>query len=348
MTFIVTSQNKYIYVEDFGALGNAKNRNAEAFLKCFNYAIKNNKTVKFKGGIYVLEKTININLPENKSLNIEGNNSLIKMIPFKNKSTDYHYFGFHCEDGSESTNNQVSISNLNFDASSFVPVWMPKNFFELKIVKAVNFFDIYKVTLTNCNFNNIFGYGVISYGVVNMTYQNVNFRDVGGHFPLENQYDRYGDAIYFSIYDLENRGRNRKVTNLRIMNCIIQGYSTNFNGNFASRIGVCLEGYKSASVQGQKVNVLIKDSQIQYYDRSIHQEALNADFIIENVLISDYESYFVNVYSKGSVLFKNCTIKNPLKNNPQQERFGNGKIKSFTKDDYIVKFKYYNTKIVNE
>jgi hypothetical protein len=172
--------------------------------------------------------------------------------------------------------------------------------------------------------NDICGYGIRLKNFVSATINKVNERNVGGHFPVENGNDSFGDGIWLGHYDVQTVRQSRKSSYAKISNCLIQAYNAQTNGNFASRCGITVEGFNSHAPD-ILMKVDVDNSTISDYDRNLHVEGISSNIKYTNCNIRNFFGIAIIVSSvKTALAYDHCNASNLLAPNPKQERYGLG------------------------
>lgn len=204
---------QHINVLDFGAKGDGKADDTQAFIKAIKASVSASKAcyVPKTNQHYVLDNTVRVELRSGQSLTLLSNGATIKTSPSIKASAssvwkltpsynEYAMFSLGpAADNKAFPNNfgnnnkiQVEIDGLVFDANSHARGANPAH--GNLIVSALDV-SAETIHITNCEFHNIIGYGVRTYGV--KRYQNTNnlFENVGGRAVAPST-DAYGDAIF--------------------------------------------------------------------------------------------------------------------------------------------------------
>jgi hypothetical protein len=268
-------------------------------------------------------------IPSQLKLTIDGKRSII--IVDKKAATaaqETYVMAFKCSDNN-SLNSSITIKNLNIKAPEILPQWTNINYNAHKLVIAIETDGVYAVNISNCKLNDICGYGIRLKNFVAANIVGVTEMNVGGHFPIENGNDSFGDGIWLGHYDVQNVRRTRKNTKAAISNCIIKGYNTATNGNFASRSGITVEAFNSFAPD-IIMNLSVKNSIISDYDRNLHVEGISSKINYSNCKIRNFFGIALVVKSiNTSLTYNRCTASGLLKANPKQERYGLGGVMQF-------------------
>ncbi|MCP2029197.1 hypothetical protein L1276_004381 [Flavobacterium sp. HSC-32F16] len=312
----VTFQNDIIIenkisVLDFGALGNGIADDSDAFEKAILYCVKNGKTLyipKSKKS-YNLNKSIRIELVRGDKIKIISNQAIIspkitdtrsayKLTPFKEHvfiSIGRKINSIHTlENPDENIGTEIFISGLIIDGV------------QQEITKNVDSFDddIYiaaqliaeKVSVENCVFTNILGYGLRIHDVLNSTITKCKFKNVGGRgytqFANKIDMDAFGDAIYHAKVS-EN-------ANITINDCSFEGKISNKK---RSRSALTFE-YSIFPY-----NVSMNNIDIQGYAKCLHiEETAKTIFRLNNVKFKDFNFAIANVLNDSSKIYLNKSI----------------------------------------
>jgi hypothetical protein len=281
------------------------------------------------GGIYRVQSGNYWTIPNKLKLTIDGNRSTI--IVDKKASVlaqETYIMAFKCSDDN-SLDTRVTIKNLNIKAPAILPRWTNTDYKAHRLVIAIETDGVYTVNISNCKLSDICGYGIRLKNFVTAIIDGVTENNVGGHFPIENGNDSFGDGIWLGHYDVQNVRQSRRNTNAKISNCTIKGYNTSTNGNFASRSGITLEAFNSFAPD-ILMNVSVTNTTISDYDRNLHVEGISSRINYSNCKITDFFGIALIVKSINTHLtYDKCTAFGLLKANPKQERYGLGGVMQF-------------------
>ncbi len=264
-------------------------------------------------------------VPDKINLQIDGKGAVIEVAKEAAEVAQETYvMAFKCTETSNSLNSKISIKNLNIKAPAIEPQWTNTDYHEHKLVMAIETDGIYTVNINNCTLNNICGYGIRLKNFVAANLDHVIEKNVGGHFPVENGFDSFGDGIWLGHYDVETVRTSRKSSYAKITNCVIQGYDTGTNGNFASRCGITVEGFASHAPD-IIVKVDVSNCTISDYDRNLHVEGISSNINYTNCKLRNFFGIALVVNSvKTALTYDNCDAAGLLLANPKQERYGLG------------------------
>ena len=310
---IKNDKNATVSILKYGAVGDGVTDNSAAFEKAIVYCIKNNKTLyvpKTKKS-YNIAKTIRVALSKNDKIRILSNQALITAGNIENSSA-YNLTTFRehiflslgrkinsikkAEKVDQYTGTQISISGLVFDGI--------KQKYPDQILSFDN--DIYigvqliaeRVTLTDCVFKNIFGYGIRIHEVSDSRVERCKFLNVGGRgatlFANKIDIDGLGDAIYHAKVN-EN-------ANILINDCQIVGKKYN---NKRSRCAITFEYSKFP------YKVKLEKLSISGFAKCLHIEETSAGiFHINNVNMVDFNFGIANVLNDNAEIYlNNCSMK---------------------------------------
>lgn len=303
-----------ISVLDFGALGDGKTDDSEAFQKAILFCIKNGKTLvvpKTKKS-YNLFKTIRVSLSKNDKIKIISNQAVIKPGSLVNNSaynlTQFKEHVFLSIGRKINTLTDDNTSDRNYGTSIIIEGLIFDGINQ-KIVENLASYegDIYvavqflaeEVKISRCEFRNIYGYAVRIHEVSNCVIQNCKFNNVGGRGSTffvnkVGDFDAFGDAIYHA--------KVKPGAKILIENCSLIGKKSN---NKRSRCGVTFEYSKVP------YKVYLKNLNIEGYAKCLHvEETAATSFQIEGVSMKDFNFAIANVLNDNTEMYlKNCTIK---------------------------------------
>ncbi|MEJ7559105.1 MAG: hypothetical protein WKF66_12415 [Pedobacter sp.] len=280
-------------------------------------------------GTYYIQSGNYWTIPSQLKLTIDGKGSTI-IVDKKAAAVaqETYVMAFKCSDNN-SLNSSITIKNLNIKAPEILPQWTNTNYQAHRLVIAMETAGVSAVNIINCKLNDICGYGIRLKNFLSATISGVIETNVGGHFPIENGNDSFGDGIWLGHYDVQNVRRTRKNTNATISSCIIKGYNTATNGNFASRSGITVEAFNSFAPD-IVMNVNVKNSTISDYDRNLHVEGISSKITYSNCKIRNFFGIALVIKSINTNLtYDKCTASGLLKANPKQERYGLGGVMQF-------------------
>lgn len=315
-SFSFSTQEKFIVekkisVLDFGAKGNGIIDDSDAFEKAIIYCIKNQKTLYIPKTeqSYNLNKTIRVELLKGEKIKIVSNNATItpkssdtksayKLTPFKE-----HVFIsigrkinsiYKRENATENIGTEIFISGLIIDGIQ-QQVKNDVNSFDDDIYIATQFVAE-KVSVENCVFKNIMGYGLRIHDVLNSNIKKCKFINVGGRgytqFANKVDMDGFGDAIYHAKVS-----ENAKIV---IKDCFFEGKITNKK---RSRSALTFE-YSTFPYDVSMSNV-----HIQGYAKCLHiEETAKTIFRLNNVRLKDFNFAIANVLNDSSIIYLEKSI----------------------------------------
>jgi hypothetical protein len=304
--------NDSVSVLDFGAIGNGTVDDSDAFQKAIIYCIRTKQIlyVPKTSKSYNLNKTIRVSLSRGEKIKIISNEAIITpkitdiSTAFKLTSFKEHVFISigrefssinSIESSEENEGTEIDISGLVLDGLN------------QEITENVTSYnnDIYigaqfvaeKVSIQNCVFKNIFGYGVRIHKVSDSKIKKCKFIDVGGRgltpFANQSDLDAFGDAIFHAKVNAN--------ANIVIEDC---GFYGKKNNNKRSRSALTFE----FSLFPYKVN--LKKLDIQGFAKCLHiEETAVTVFELENVKMRDFNFGIVNVLNDATeVYLNNCAV----------------------------------------
>jgi hypothetical protein len=306
--------------------------NAYTIYKCINGAIRlKTPVVVFPfSGTYTVKTSNYWVVPSDFNLQIDGRGATIKVDKFATTLAQETYvMAFKCTEDLNSMNSKFKLKNLNIQAPDILPQWTNTDYYGgHRLVMAIETDGIHTVDVRDCRLNDICGYGIRLKNFVSATVDRVIENNVGGHFPIENGFDSFGDALWLGHYDVETVRSSRKATSAKVTNCVFKGYDTQTNGNFASRCGITVEGFHSRR-NDIRMNVDVDNCTISDYDRNLHIEGLSADMVYNNCKLRNFFGIGLVVWSDANVTYHNCIAENVLENNPKVEHYGLGGVMTF-------------------
>jgi len=315
-----------VSVSWFGAKNDCSTNSALQVKNAIYAAINTHAKVSFSSGTYKFDQVIEIDIPENFYLIIEGNGALIKATSqTTSTSSVVNLIRFFTSAGVDTQGTGIFIDNLDFDGSVIKPQFTEPDINAVKRMHALVSEDIFTVSIRNCHFRNIQGSGMKLFNFVYINLENLALKDVGGKFHLENENDSFGDGVYLCQTHLETSRPTRKQSYASISNCQISGYNPLTNGNFASRCGICIEGFGTLN-SDHRVNLKLSNCSISGYDRTFHVEGIDAEVTADALKIENFQSFYLLALGRSESSFNNCHITNRLADNPNQVRLGTGGI----------------------
>jgi hypothetical protein len=312
-------------------ISNKSADNSSILQKGIQAAIKRRSSVVSfpPGGTYRIQSGNYWTIPSSLKLTIDGLKSTI-IVDKKAASIaqETYVIAFKCNDNN-SLQSRITIKNLNVKAPDILPQWTNTNYSAHRLVMAIETDGVHSVNISNCKLTDICGYGIRLKNFVNANITGITETNVGGHFPIENEHDSFGDGIWLGHYDVANVRKTRKNTNVTISNSVIKGYNTATNGNFASRSGITVEAFNSLAPD-IVMNVSVTKTTISDYDRNLHIEGISSKIKYSNCKIRNFFGIALVVKSLYTNLtYDKCTASNLLKVNPKQERYGLGGVMQF-------------------
>ncbi len=295
-----------ISVVFFGAIGDGITDDSDAFQKAIVYCIKNKKTlyVPRTSTNYKLNKTIRISLLSHEKIKIISNQAVI-MPEIINNSSAYKLTAFTenvflsigrkmnsidiFENLEELSDTSIDISGLIFDGAKEKHLERFSSYKQTIYIGAQLIAQ--SVTLNNCEFRNIQGYGLRIHEVSVSKILNCRFINVGGRgdtaFVKGSDFDAFGDAIYHAKVN-----KNAVIT---IEDCVFIGKKTN---NKRSRSALTFE----FSLFPYTIN--LKNLDIGGYAKCMHIEETAATVVkMENVKMKDFNFGIANVLNDKTVMY---------------------------------------------
>lgn len=306
-------QSKAISVKDFGARGDGVHDDSQAIQKAILFSIKQGINCFFPRTkqSYNIRSTIRISLEPNQTVNIISDGAVIKPDGVVLNSSGYNLTSFRehiflsigktinsIRDTSmfgRSVNTKVSITGLSFDGSG-LRYSFPTISFDTDINVGLQILAE-NVTIYNCIFRNIFGYGIRVHNVKNSTISKCSFINVGGRgatpFAKKIDFDGFGDGVYHSL--VKNDG------NISIDGCTFIGMKSKAK---RSRSAITFE----YSTSFYKIN--INKVNIKGFAKCIHIEEFAKTIVaINNSNMSDFNFGIANVLNDKSIInIKNSCI----------------------------------------
>lgn len=92
----------------------------------------------------------------------------------------------------------LEVANLAFDAACVPVQFGARDYNALKIAVGLNVEGLRSFTLKECDFENIYGYGVRCVGIHTVLVSRCTFLNVGGHWYENNDFDAFGDGVYIA------------------------------------------------------------------------------------------------------------------------------------------------------
>jgi hypothetical protein len=230
--------------------------------------------VPFKTSVYTVSSSIIKNLPDNTHITIIGiGKPTIKFIGTGVTAVGGGTDIFRLRATNEaSVNVNVSILGINFDGSNIPEQWTETVFADMKTISAV---DIHAnvVIIEDCVADSFYGYGFkirrYDFAVVNRCTTN----KVGGKWYLTDDYDSFGDSVYFAY-------ANSSKSMAFVTNCSLVGYPS--DRPRLSRIGIAFEYGAS--------QCYINNCFIDGYNRTFHEENCpNISLTIDSVRVDRYD-----------------------------------------------------------
>jgi hypothetical protein len=284
-------------------------------------------------GIYKIMSGNYWTVGDRTNLQIDGNGAILEVDKSAaNVAQETYVLAFRCTD-LNSANSKVLIKDISIRAPGILPNWTDADYKKHKLVIAIETDGIHTVTVERSKLNDICGYGIRLKNFSQAVIDHVDEINVGGHFPIENAFDSFGDGIWLGHYDVQTSRSSRKNSYAKISDCTIRGYNTSLNGNFASRCGITVEGFNSYAPD-VIVKVDVNDCLITDYDRNLHVEGISSNIKYTNCRIRNFFGIALVVKStKTALAYDNCTASGLLAPNAKQERLGLGGAMQF--DSYF-------------
>lgn len=296
----------------FGAVGNGNVDDSNAFQKAIIYCVQNNKVLyipKTKKN-YRLNKTIRIDLIKGQRIKIISNQAILKpnisdtstaykltafnehvFISIGRKINSIHQF----EKPEDNLETEISITGLIIDGGDQIAPEDILSYNDNIYIGAQ--FVAQKVSIDNCVFKNIFGYGLRIHEVSESKITQCKFINVGGRglTPFVNKIDldAFGDAIYHAKVNAN--------ANITIEDCKFFGKKHN---NKRSRSALTFE-FSSFPYTANLKNITIGG-----YAKCLHiEEIAKTTFYLDNVTMKDFNFGVANVLNSESLIYlNNCSI----------------------------------------
>jgi len=278
-------------LKDFGAVGDGKTDNLQAFQRCAKELVKKGGTLIIPYGVYYTSSTIHINYIDGNNLIIKGEkNSQGKSPQIKSSALLDVFFinGYYTNPQGSVRIENVAVIGNNQPYSSKHPFYNRPAF-----QTAFRIVDKSSVYIHNCEVSNVYGNGFYigssdTQGTpLNKRMQycemvgNTIHNTWGAHLSSGSAMnDDYGDGIYITNV---SKGL---IKNNQVINDLAQ--TKQFG-----RSGIVLE-YDTE-------NILVEDNTISGYDRNIHIELAIGNHTIRNNRLtgSDYGICVWNACKKG-------------------------------------------------
>jgi hypothetical protein len=175
------------------------------------------------GGSYSVKSGTYWTVPDKVSLQVLGNGAIIVVEGAAALvSQETYVMAFKCLETSNSLNSRITIKDLNIRAPDIKPLWTNSNYGEHRLVIGIETDGIHTVEVSNCKLDDICGYGIRLKNFVSASIDQVKENNVGGHFPIENGFDSFGDGIWLGHYDVLNKRGSRKNSYAKITNSTIK------------------------------------------------------------------------------------------------------------------------------
>jgi hypothetical protein len=174
-------------------------------------------------GAYIIKSGSYWTVTDKLKLRIAGNGATIVVDGSAALvSQETYVMAFKCLETSKSLNSGICIKDLNVRAPDIKPLWTNPNYAEHRLVIAMETDGIHTVEINNCKMDDICGYGIRLKNFVSASIDHVSEHNVGGHFPIENGFDSFGDGIWLGQYDVKTKRSSRKISYAKITNSTIK------------------------------------------------------------------------------------------------------------------------------
>jgi hypothetical protein len=302
-----------INVRDHGAKGDGKTDDSDAITSAMQLAARSGRKLYIPktNSVYFIQKGIRVPLQKGQKLTIQSNGATLQAARTLRNSTrpiwkltpSYQEFAILSvgpaatqqtfpHNFNNNQNIQIEVDGLHFNGG-YVPAQYQRNPPSV-LVSAIDV-SAAQVIIQNCRFENIWGYGVRSFGVQSYTNQHNTYREVGGR-GIKPAIDAFGDAIFIAAVAPKAQ---IDIAHNELMG--LKGPKQN-----KSRSGITFE----FSVHPYQAT--IRSTQIEGYAKSIHVEEKAASRIkvIESQLL-DANYTIAMVANKQAVMeVQNTLIRN--------------------------------------
>lgn len=288
----------YVNVKDYGAKGDGVNDDSNAFNNAIAYLDSiggGTLLVPQTKSFYNITKVIKVTTNNNISVLGVGNPEIRKTT--RELGLHNYVFNFLVPELTTPTNT-ISVSNITINGIGVPEQWNETEYWDmLTILYGVNI-EGKNILVENCSFKNIYGYGTRMTKYDKAIVNNCDYERVGGHWSINNEYDSFGDCVYFGFSQSANSLAS--VTNTKMV-----GYPS--DRPRLSRIAVTFE-----------FNVgfgFIQNCFMDGYDRGVHVEL--ADKIKLTIDSCEIKRYNVGVFihtGADTVDITNCIFRQNIGN----------------------------------
>lgn len=312
----IAGQKKFsdaVKVYSYGAKGDGQNDDSKALEDALNYCVKYGKTcyIPKSKTYYKVTRTIRVNITAGQKLEIVSDGAVVKAASLDNFKTATIWkisptydekvllsFGPAAANYTDMNTAFAKNAGTALRVTGLVIKGPSDPFPEVPEKNQKTLVGLQtsctQVSIMNCDFRDIYGYGIVSFGVQQYTNSNNTYKEVGGRgktlYAFKEDFDSFGDAIYTALV--------RPGANIRISDCDLTGIQ---RFKRRSRVGITFE-YSTAPY---KVN--IDRCKIRHYAKGMHyEEKARSTTTINNSYIEDVNFGIANIGNAGS----DCTIKN--------------------------------------
>lgn len=280
-----------INVKQFGLVGDGNTDDTSKFGVAVNYGAYNNLKISLNSqDTYYLNETTTVNLPDNE-LHIEGNNSTLSLNSVHAHNTT----------GLDVTCKNIVIRNLNINGNKSIQDQFDEtNYRNLAMINGFVLRNAKNIELYNLDLQNWYGNAIRFYYYKNISINNVNINNVGGHWHEMSGYDAFGDAFTFS--------RHEGDANINIENVNAVG---KYKGDTLSRIGMTF-GPGGGGTADNTTSVNLSNCNFINYDRGIHTEGINGHLDIRynnGTIYSNVAVFTYNGHRNDQVYFNGNNLK---------------------------------------
>jgi hypothetical protein len=296
-----------VSVLSLGAKGDGVSDDAPALQKAISYCIQNRKVcyIPKTSRFYNIRSTVRVPLEPGQSIKITSNGAIIKPVGPLNSSGAFKLTSFNenifLSIGKQlpsvkdpavlklSEGTAIDITGLIIDGSYLQEVPAPTNF-NTPILMGIQALAE-TVNMSDCTFQNIYGYGMTIYNVKNSKLNNCKFLNVGGRgaTPFAQKIDRdaFGDGVHYTLVKADGV--------ITIQNCIFNGKKVQ---NKRSRSAITFE-YSTLPYK-----VFLTNDKIAGFAAGIHIEETAPTVVrANNIDIRDCNFDLVNVLNNSSVIY---------------------------------------------